>query len=165
MKRMTGVLLGMVIYCATSGLAMAQQQSGMHDPPKVLVINREFIKPGHAGAMHEKTETAFVQAMTRANWPTHYLAMDSLSGKSRTLFLGGYGSLEDWEKDNRAIVKNASLSNALDQAAVADGNQLDQYDQSVFVYDENLSTHRGKIMYLVRYRTAMDSRSCPKNTR
>jgi hypothetical protein len=47
----------------------------------------EFIKPGKGGAPHEKAESAFVQAMTRAKWPTHYLAVNSLSGKARALFL------------------------------------------------------------------------------
>jgi hypothetical protein len=139
MRKTIGVWLRLLLGLSLVGAAAGQQQSGVTGPPKVLVISREFLKPGHAGAMHEKTESAFVQAMARANWPSHYLAMDSLSGKLRSIFASSFDSLADWEKDNRATARNASLSSALDQAALADGNQLDSYDQSVLVYDEDLS--------------------------
>jgi hypothetical protein len=75
----------------------AQEDMG---PPKVLVIEREFVKPGKAGSLHEKSESQFVQAFTAAKWPTHYLAMASLSGRPRALFMLGYPSFEAWEKDN-----------------------------------------------------------------
>ena len=141
MKKIMGLLLGLVL---TSGMvsfsaAQEKQQPGMSGPPKVLVVSREFLKPGRSGMTHEKSESAFVQAMARANWPTHYLAMDSMSGKTRALFLTGYDSLEAWEKDNRAVEKNKALMTALDQAGVADGNLLDATDQSVLVYDEEMS--------------------------
>src|SRR3979409_546583 len=80
-------------------MALAQDIPNPPLPPKILVIGREYTKPGRAGAAHEKTESAFVQAMKRAKWPTHYLAVESLSGKSRALFLTGYDSFAEWEKD------------------------------------------------------------------
>ncbi len=47
--------------------AVAQDQSSSTmSPPKILTIIREFVKPGKTGAMHDKTETAFVQAMAHA---------------------------------------------------------------------------------------------------
>ena len=108
-------------------------------PPKVLLVQREFLKPGISGAPHMKTESAFVQAMTAAKWPTHYLGMDSMSGPSRALFLVGYDSFAAWEKDNLATQKNATLSAALDRAGVADGQLLSGYDAGVFVYREDMS--------------------------
>jgi len=35
--------------------------------------------------------------MARAKWPTHYLAVDSITGKPRSLFFTGYESFEAWE--------------------------------------------------------------------
>ncbi|MGH9615489.1 MAG: hypothetical protein ACRD28_02025 [Acidobacteriaceae bacterium] len=76
--------------CAAPGPATAQEPaSGATPPPNVLVIQREFLKPGKAGSPHENTERAFVQLSAQAN-SAHYLAMDSLSGRSRALFLFGY---------------------------------------------------------------------------
>jgi hypothetical protein len=109
--------------------------------PKVLQVTREYVKAGRAGAAHEKTETAFVEAMRKANWPTNYIGMTSLSGKSRALFLTSYPTFEAWEKDNAAVAKNAELSSAIDKAEMADGDILDSLDQMVFYFSEDLSLH------------------------
>jgi len=142
MKKFTGLLLGSSLLFGSMGLVKAQDKpSGMPAPPKVLVIFREFLKPGKAGSTHEKTESAFVQAFTRAKWPTHYLTIDSLSGKPRSLFLIGYDSFDAWEKDNRATQKNTALSAALERAAADDGELLTDYDAGVFTLKEEYSLH------------------------
>jgi hypothetical protein len=120
---------------------MAQDTGTMTAPPKVLVIDREFTKPGKSGAAHERSESAFVNALTAAKWKTSYLAMTSMSGKPRALFLFGYPSFEAWEKDNHDTAKNAVLSAALERAEVADGDLLSDVTQGVFVYDPDLSLH------------------------
>src|SRR5271165_6273826 len=117
MKRMTGLVLAtcLIAGCAS---AVAQEHSEGNMPPKVLSVTREWTKPGKNGTAHEKTESAFVQAMTRAKWPTHYLAVDSLSGKPRSLFFTPYDSFEAWEKDAKATEKNTAFFAELDRANV-----------------------------------------------
>src|SRR5664279_4559346 len=112
MKRLTGSTPALLVLLAVgiSGIAVGQDKPAGHMPPKVLVITREYTKPGKSGTQHEKTESAFVQAMTRAKWPTHYLTVESLSGPSRALFLTGYDSFAAWEKDTLATQKNPTLS-------------------------------------------------------
>jgi hypothetical protein len=135
MKRSLGFLLGLSLLFGGLGTAAAQD----HMPPKVLNIIREFLKPGKGGSTHDKAESAFVQAFSRAKWPTHYLAVDSLSGKPRSLFLIGYDSFEAWEKDTQAAQKNATLGAALDRATQADGELLSDVDSGAFVYSEEYS--------------------------
>jgi hypothetical protein len=123
---------------------IAQESTGANaastnPPPKVLMIMRELLKPGRAGEIHKKSETAFVRAMSSAKWPTHYLAITSLSGRPRALFLTAYGSFEEAEKDSKAMENNAVLSAALDRAAVADGDLLSDMDGGTFVYREDYS--------------------------
>jgi hypothetical protein len=130
--------------CLALGLAggsAAQDKSKMMGVPKVLTVTREFVKPGRTGADHDRAESVFVKAMTAAKWPTHYLGLNSLSGKQRCLFLSGYDTFEAWEKDNAGIQKNATLAGALDRASVADGALLDAMDQSVWVFREDQSMH------------------------
>jgi hypothetical protein len=140
MNKLSPLLLGLSLAVA-GGLSAAAQEMSSETPsiPKVLQITREFIKAGKSGAPHDKTESVFVQAMARAKWPTHYIALSSLSGKSRALYLTGYPSFEAWEKDNAAMAKHTALSAELDRASVADGELLDSIDQEVFYYDSELS--------------------------
>jgi hypothetical protein len=152
MTKLTGFSAGMCLVfsglVAGLGVAAAQEMPG---PPKVLVIQREVLKPGRAGATHLKTESAFVQAMTAAKWPTHYFALDSQSGVSRSLFLIGYPSFAAWEKDNADMAKNATLSAAFDRAALADGEQLTEFSSGAFLYNEEGSLRANVDIAHMRY--------------
>jgi hypothetical protein len=141
MNKASNMLLGLSLAVCCTGVAAAQDMSSSMAIPKVLVIQREYTKPGKSGAAHEKTESAFVQAMSKAKWPTHYLAMTSLSGKSRALFFLNYPSFEAWEKDGAAMQKNAAFAAAMDHANMVDGELLDSSDQGVFVLQEEMSLH------------------------
>jgi hypothetical protein len=141
MKRFVGLMLSLSVVLAMvgTGTAVAQEKSGAMPPPKILVIGREYTKPGKAGAAHEKTESAFVQAMKRAKWPTHYLAVESLSGKSRALFLTGYDSFAEWEKDQQAGEKNAAFTADIARAWAGDGEMLSDTDGGIFQKREEYS--------------------------
>jgi len=137
MNKVTGLLLGSSLLIGSVGIAAAQET--IPQPPKLLNVFREFVKPGKNGALHDKSESAFVQAMTRAKWPTHYLAVSSVTGKPRVLFLTGYDSFAAWEKDVQAQQKNATLSEAVERANVADGELLSEADGSALVYSDEYS--------------------------
>jgi hypothetical protein len=151
MKRLTWGLLSLCVLFGGLVVASAQEMQGMHKPPKVLLIMREFVKPGKAGMPHEKTESLFVQAFQKAKWPTNYLGMESLSGKSRALFFTGYDSFGAWEKDSMAVSKNAALVAAISHASEVDGALLDEVDQSVFFYREDLSLRDNVDLASTRY--------------
>jgi hypothetical protein len=140
MKRIWGEMFASLVLLtvATSGIGVAQDKPDM-SPPKVLSVTREYVKPGKSGSLHDKSESAFVQAMSKAKWPAHYLAVDSVSGRTRSLFLTGYDSFEAWEKDVMATQKNATLSAALDRAAAADGELLSEMDAAALVYRKEYS--------------------------
>jgi hypothetical protein len=149
MKQLTGLMLGLSFLVGGIGVASAQE-SGTVSPPKVLVLYREYLKPGKAGMSHQKTESAFVQAVTKAKWPQHYFDVDSLSGRPRSLFLFPYDSFDALEKDHMATEKNAALEAALDRAGVADGDLLSDMDSTILSYrpeqsmraDGSIATYR-----------------------
>ena len=71
MKKFCGCLLGLALAAALASVAPAQEKkAGVMAPPKVLNISREFVKPGKGGPPHDRSESAFVKAMTAAKWPT-----------------------------------------------------------------------------------------------
>jgi hypothetical protein len=144
MNKLTDICAGLCVLAASGAMMAQDMPSG---PPKVLVIQREWVKPGRSGAIHEKSESGFVNAFAAAKWPTHYFAAESMSGKPRVLFFVGYPSFEAWEKDNHSIEKNATLSAALDRLNVTDGDLLTDFQQDVLVYDPELSLHTGDIVH------------------
>lgn len=152
MKRLSGILLGLALVFGAAGRAAAQENSGgMHAPPPVLTIVREYLKPGKSGSPHARTESMFVKAMGAAKSPSYYLGMDSLTGKSRSLFFTGYESFAAWEKDLQSQQKNPTLSAALDRASVADGDLLESYEESVWVYRADQSYNQTGALPGIRY--------------
>jgi hypothetical protein len=152
MKKLTLLCPGLCLLFLGSMFASAQDgMGGAMPPPKVLVIEREYLKPGRGGSMHEKTESAFVRAMSAAKWPTHYFGADSLSGPSRALFFIGYPSFEAMEKDNLAQAKNTTFSAAWDRAEIADGDLLTEFDSNVFLYRDDLSLRSSVDIAKFRY--------------
>lgn len=154
MRKITILFLGVCWLLVGAGAIYAQeqaQQQGVMAPPKVLTIIREYVKPGKSGALHEQAEARFVQAFARAKWSQHYVALTSVSGPSRAIFLTGYDSLEAWEKDQAAEEKNTVLAAELDRAGVADGELLSSTDTATFLYREELSYHAPVDIAHMRY--------------
>ena len=144
MKKATIFFLGVCWFLIGAAAVRAQEQTpqqGVTPPPKVLTIIREYVKPGKSGALHEQAEAKFVQAFARAKWSQHYVALTSVSGPSRALFLTGYDSLEAMEKDQAAEAANATLAAEVDRAGVVDGELLSSTDTATFLYREELSYH------------------------
>ena len=147
MKRLAGLCAGLCVVFGGSAMVAQDLSNAVIPPPKVLVVAREYTKPGKDGASHEKTESAFVNALIAAKWPTHYIAATSMSGRPRALFMFGYDSFAAWEKDNRAYERNEALSAVLDRAGVADGELLSEVQNTVYVYDPELSLHVGDVVH------------------
>jgi hypothetical protein len=148
MTKISRILFALSLAGVCLSAVAAQEKTSV---PKVLQIQREFLKPGKAGSIHEAKETAFIEAMNRAKWPTHYIGMTSLSGKSRALFFTMYDSFDAWEKDYAAISKNAALASALDRAYAADGELQDSTDAGVFLFQEDMSLRPRPDLSVARY--------------
>jgi hypothetical protein len=150
-KKISGILLACSFCFVVAPLASAQEKSMSMAPPKILNVVREVVKPGKGGAAHERTESAFVRAMTAAKATDHYFALDSLSGPSRTLFLSGYDSFAELEKIQREEQANATLSDALDRAGQADGDLLQSYETSTYVLNKEQSNPGAEGLVGARY--------------
>lgn len=135
--KLTPLLFGLSLAALGTGITVAQDMK----PPAVIQITREWVKPGKFGAMHDKSEAAFVSLMNRAKLQGYYLALNSLTGKTRALYMTRYPSFEAWENDNKIMAKNASLSAEFDRDAVADGELLEGMDSAVLIYSDELSFH------------------------
>jgi quinol monooxygenase YgiN len=106
---------------------------------KVLVIQREFTKPGKDGAVHEATEAGFIRAVQANKGNIHYIALTSVSGVNRALFISAYPSLAAVDEERRAMP--AAALTAMDKAMVADGESLTETGASVWLRRDDLSTN------------------------
>src|ERR1700751_5742349 len=79
--------------------------------------------------------------MKRPKLPNHYPAVGALFGKFRALFLTGYDSFEEWEKDQLAQQKNTTLSADLARAWAGDGELLSDTDGGAFRFNADYSLH------------------------
>lgn len=133
--------------------ASAQEQpaTANHEPPPIVEVITEVLKPGQSGSPHMKTEAAFVQAMRDAKWPEHYFGLDSLTGRTRAVFLVGYNNFADMQNDMDAMRKNVSLASAFDSASVADGALLDASMTSIYHFRKDLSLNAGANIGTTRY--------------
>ncbi|HEY6487694.1 MAG: hypothetical protein WCC26_06175 [Terracidiphilus sp.] len=138
--RIHPILLGLSLAVVGTSLAAAQDAASP-TPPKVIQLQREYLKPGKAGMVHDKSEAAFVATMMRAKLKGHYVALNSMSGKSRALFVVGYPSFAAWEADNKILDKSPALTAEFDHDLMTDGELLDEYDSAVATYNEELSYH------------------------
>ena len=124
-------------------LALFAQDSGVMPSSKILFISREFTKPGRDGTPHQMTEAAYIHAAEASKSSPHYLALASLSGPSRALFMYSYPSFEAMEKQHLAEMADATYSAAIDRASAADGDLLSATDSSIWMMRDDLSLNPG----------------------
>lgn len=139
----------LTICCAPPALHGQNDAAAALKGEPILVIQREFTKPGRDGAPHEATEAAFMRAAAANKAPFHYIALTSMSGPNRALFFSAYSSMAAVEQEHKSM--SAALNAALDKAMVADGDVLSATDESVWRVDADLSTNTSGMRIGSRY--------------
>jgi hypothetical protein len=140
MKMFSPFLLGLSLAVTVATVAVAQDQSTASvSAPKYLQITVEYTKPGKGGMAHDKTEGAFVQAMTKANFPIHYVAFNAMSGKPRAIYVAHFDSFEALQKANKVFEGPAAAE--FERLNVADGELLEDSKQLIFSFVPELSYH------------------------
>jgi hypothetical protein len=143
------VVLGISLALAGGSLTAAQDATAT--PPKVIQIQREWLKAGKSFIGHEKAEAAFANLSARAKLQGHYVALDAMSGKARTLYIARYPSFEAWEQDNKIVDKTPALTAEIDRDIVGTGEFVEGIDSAVFTYEEELSYHPHPDLSHARY--------------
>lgn len=136
-RALAGSAAVLTIFCCLPQTLCAQSSIPTYTPSKFLVIQREFTKPGRDGTPHQATEAAYLRAAESGKAPFHYVAMTSMSGPNRALFMSGYNSMQAVEAERKAT--SEALQVSLDKAMVADGDLLSEQDSSIWMVDPELS--------------------------
>jgi len=146
-RRNMGLLGATCLLVSAAARVTAQEPP---PPPKILQIYREEVKPGK-GPAHAKVEAGWPAAFAKANWPSHYLALTSLTGPSEAWFVSGWDSMAAWEKDTKAVEANAALTAELDALLEKDGELLSGGSGLLLSYREDLSNTPGVDLSKMRY--------------
>jgi hypothetical protein len=102
MRRTLLPIAGIAMLCCAAAQVFAQASA---DPPKVLRIFREDIKEGR-GAGHEKSESAFMEAAAKAQYPANILGMTTMTGGVQAWFLEGHDSFDSIAQAEAALGKS-----------------------------------------------------------
>jgi hypothetical protein len=151
MNKFSPFLLGLSLAVAGNTMAAAQNDtSASVSAPKYLQVTVEYTKPGKGGLAHDKTESAFVQAMTKAKYPIHYVAFNSMSGKARAIYLAHFDSFDALQQANK-VFDDPATAKEFERLNVADGELLEDTKQLIFSYVPDLSYHSRSPSPKIRY--------------
>ena len=124
-------------YLIAFSLAFAQTPP---EPPKVLRITRQTIKPGRAAAQ-ERIGTLAAHALARTKYPANVLALSSLSGESEAWLLESHESFASVEEADTFVEKTPALKWSLGQYDAQDGELVSGVRRLLAVYRKDLSYH------------------------
>lgn len=133
-------LLGVSLAVAGALPASPQDQPASASVPRYLQVTVEYTKPGKGGLAHDKTESAFAQAMAKAKFPINYTGYTAITGKSRAIYLSSFNSFEEVEKAN-AIMASPAYAAEFERLNVADGELLEETRTLIFDSVPELSFH------------------------
>jgi hypothetical protein len=132
-------LLGLALVNASSVLAQATPAPREpNDPPSLLVIYREEVRPGKAAA-HTANEQAWAAAFTKGQAPIHWLGMTTVAGPNEAWFLSPYESYAAFQKTNDAMEGSAALTVEQDKFSGQESELLNRTSTIIARYQPTLS--------------------------
>jgi len=131
------LVAGSCLFAAPAAFAQ-DQSTHVTQPPKYLFLTNEAEKPGVSQA-HTRNEAEMAQALRNANSTFHALALEAITGSPRVLFIHGFDSFADLQKEHKAMISNTSLMTTMDSDGATDGTFLADTSNSIYKYREDLS--------------------------
>jgi hypothetical protein len=128
---------GLAFWWIAASLAFAQISP---EPPKVLRITRQIVKPGRAAAA-ERIGTLAAHAMARTKYPANLLALSSVSGESEIWILESHESFASVEEADAFVEKTPALKWSLGQYDAQNGELVSIVRRLLAVYRKDLSYH------------------------
>ena len=145
------LLIGGVALSAAPA-AVAQQQSGQEiGSSKYLYLSTEAIKPGMEDSVIQN-ESSQVQALREANSPVHYIGLVGITGAPRAVFLAGFNSFAEMQKEHEQMMSNTKLNDTLKADNTTESPMLGGVMDSIYEYREDLSLRAQHDLSQMRFR-------------
>lgn len=134
----------------SSALPAMAQSPAPPDPPTLLLIYREEVKPGK-GAAHSANEQAWAAAFAKGQAPTQWLAMTTVSGPSEAWFLSAFDSYAAIQKNQDAVDASPALTADEEKYSAQDGELLNRTSSIIARYRPALSYQPNVAIPQMRY--------------
>jgi hypothetical protein len=149
--RCLGVLLSFALLVGSSVAAQSTTSPrDPNDPPALLVIYREEVKPGK-GSAHSANEQAWAAAFAKGQAPVQWLGMTTIAGPSEAWFLSRYDSYAEFQKTEDAMEASAALTVEQDKFSTQDGDLLNRTSAIMARYQPALSYQPRVVLPKMRY--------------
>ena len=156
----------LALVAMAAGFAASTSAQEPPGPPKVLVVNREEIKPGQMGP-HTKVAAGFAALAAKAGAPNHRIGLTPISGDDNSvLYLEAHPSFAALEAAQNAfdgaMASNAALKAEFD-AVQRHGDMHGSQRTAIYRYRADLSYRPGKMedVARARYMTLQTTRIKP----
>jgi hypothetical protein len=131
--------------------ALAQHEAGQaQGPSKYLFLTNVELKPG-LEHLYAKAQGDEVQAMRAAKAPSHFIGMWGITGVDHVLYLHGFDTFADAQKEHEATYAMPKLIDALNTSNAAQAPQIVTEHDSVYSYEKDLSLNPGLDLSKMRF--------------
>jgi hypothetical protein len=127
-----------VILAVLAGPSLSAQAPPEMTPPKVLVAYIGDVAPGK-GAAAGKAGVAIRDLFAGAKWPTHWIALDSVTGPERVSVWVGYNSFADWGNEEKSLEREPKLAAGLARVSSEWSAQMKATETVVLKHEPELS--------------------------
>jgi hypothetical protein len=128
----------MLALCFALSFAAAAQVPP--EPPKVLRVVREIIRPGRAAAQ-ERLGAILAHAKARGKYPVNFLALSAVTGDEESWTLESHDSFASVENADTFVEKTPALKWSLGQYEAQDGELVSARRRMIAAYRKDLSYH------------------------
>jgi len=118
--------------------AVAQEAGAVKGPSKYLFISNVDLKPNQAGPF-AKAQGAEVQALRAAKAPGRYIGMWAITGADHVLFLEGFDSFADMQKEHEALYGIPAAVAAITAGDAGQTASTAKDVSSIYSYEKDLS--------------------------
>jgi hypothetical protein len=134
-------------FCSVAGLSLtlagslaAYAQTPAVPPPSILNIETINIKPS-ANGPYDKVASQYPALAKAIKDPMHVLAMESLTGTPRAIYLSGFDSFETLEKNEEWIPGDAEAEAKIDALDAREAPYITEVHHTIWHYLPGLSNN------------------------
>lgn len=138
------LLLTPLTFTASSTAAAQDQSQQPTGPSKYLYITNDIVRPGQANDFY-KAEANDVQALRAAHAPSHYIAAVPISGSNDVVFIHGFDSFDELQKNHDQTMAMTQLVSTLRTNGATEAPMLSDHYTSIYTYRPELSLPKGKV--------------------